>query len=137
VRKKLRQWRRREGRYLLRSNLSAQKSADLWEMYLRLVEIEATFKNLKGDLRLRPIFHSKGSRVEAHIFVAFLSYCLHVTLRAKLRALAPGLTPRAVLEKFVGMEMVDVHFPTTDGRRLIFRRYTKPEPDQAMLLQPL
>jgi transposase len=137
VRKKLRQWRRREGRYLLRSNLPAQKSADLWEMYLRLAEIEGAFKNLKGDLSIRPIFHSKESRVEAHIFVAFLSYCLHVTLRKKLQASAPGLTPRAALEKFVGIEMMDVHFPTTDGRRLIFGRYTKPEPDQAMLLQQL
>jgi transposase len=137
IRKKLRQWRRREGRYLLRSNLSAQKPAELWEMYLRLVEIEAAFKNLKGDLRLRPVFHRKESRVEAHIFVAFLSYCLHVTLQRKLHACAPGLTPRAVLEKLVGMEMVDVHFPTTDGRRLIFRRYTKPEADQAMILQQL
>lgn len=136
-RKKLRQWRRREGRYLLRSNLTAQKSSELWEMYLMLVEIEAAFKNLKGDLRIRPVFHSKESRVEAHIFVAFLSYCLHVTLRRKLHASAPGLTPRAVLEQFVGMQMMDVHFPTTDGRRLIFRRYTKPEPDQAMILQQL
>jgi transposase len=106
-------------------------------MYLRLAEIEGAFKNLKGDLSLRPIFHSKESRVEAHIFVAFLSYCLHVTLRKKLQASAPGLTPRAALEKFVGIEMMDVHFPTTDGRRLIFGRYTKPEPDQAMLLQQL
>jgi transposase len=137
VRKKLRQWRRREGRYLLRSNLTAQKSSELWQMYLLLAEIEAAFKNLKGDLRIRPVFHRKESRVEAHIFVAFLSYCLHVTLRRKLHAAAPGLTPRAVLEKFVEMEMVDVHFPTTDGRRLIFRRYTKPHADQAMLLQQL
>ena len=109
----------------------------MWETYLKLVEIEAAFKDLKGDLRIRPIFHRKESRVEAHIFVAFLSYCLHVTLRRKLRGCAPGLTPRAVLEKFVGIQMVDVHFPTTDGRRLIFRRYTKPEADQAMLLQQL
>ena len=137
VRKKLRQWRRREGRYLLRSNLTAQQPSELWFMYLMLVEIEAAFKNLKGDLRIRPVFHRKESRVEAHIFVAFLSYCLHVTLRRKLHASAPGLTPRAVLEKFVGMEMVDVHFPTTDGRRLIFRRYTKPERDQAILLEQL
>jgi transposase len=107
---------------LLRSNLTAQKSSELWQMYLLLAEIEAAFKNLKGDLRIRPVFHRKESRVEAHIFVAFLSYCLHVTLRRKLHASAPGLTPRAVLEKFVEMEMMDVHFPTTDGRRLIFRR---------------
>ncbi len=136
-RAKLRQVRRREGRYLLRSNLTAQKPAELWQMYLMLVEIEAAFKNLKGDLSLRPIFHQKESRVEAHIFVAFLSYCLQVTLRKRLQASAPGLTPRAVLEKFVEMDMVDVHFPTTDGRKLIFRRYTKPQADQAMILSQL
>ena len=134
---KLRQWRRREGRYLLRSNLTGENPADLWQMYLRLVEIEAAFKNLKGDLQIRPVFHSKESRIEAHIFVAFLSYCLHVTLRAKLQALAPGLTPRAVLDKLAGLQMVDVHFPTTDGRQMIFRRYTKPEADQALLLAQL
>lgn len=137
LRAKLRQWRRREGRYLLRSNLVAEPPAQLWQMYLLLVEIEAAFKNLKSDLQIRPVFHRKESRVEAHIFVAFLSYCLHVTLRTKLQASAPGLTPRAVLEKFVRMEMMDVHFPTTDGRKLIFRRYTKPEADQAMLLHQL
>jgi transposase len=136
-RSKLRQWRRREGRYLLRSNLTAQGPAQLWEMYLRLVEIEAAFRDLKGDLQIRPVFHQKENRVEAHIFVAFLSYCLHVTLRQKLRAVAPGLTPRAALEKFARMQMMDVHFPTTDGRKLIFRRYTKPETDQAMLLDQL
>ena len=136
-RSKLRQWRRREGRYLLRSNLTAQDPAKLWEMYLRLAEIEAAFRDLKGDLQIRPVFHQKEERIEAHIFVAFLSYCLHVTLRHKLRALAPGLTPRAVLEKLARMQMLDVHFPTTDGRQLIFRRYTKPETDQAMLLDQL
>ncbi len=136
-RAKLRQVRRREGRYLLRSNLTVQKPAELWQMYLMLVEIEAAFKDLKGDLSVRPIFHQKESRVEAHIFVAFLSYCLHVTLRKRLQASAPGLTPRAVLEKFVEMDMVDVPFPTTDGRKLIFRRYTKPQADQAMILSQL
>ena len=137
LRSKLRQWRRKEGRYLLRSNLPRQQGAQLWELYLLLAEIEAAFKNLKGDLRIRPIFHSQEKRIEAHIFVAFLSYCLHVTLRKKLQALASGLTPRAVLEKFAAMEMVDVHFPTADGRKPIFRRYTKPEKDQAILLQQL
>ena len=136
-RSKLRQWRRREGRYLLRSNLTAQAPAQLWEMYLQLVEIEAAFRDLKGDLQIRPVFHQKQDRIEAHIFVAFLSYCLHVTLRHKLRALAPGLTPRAALEKFARMQMMDVHFPTTDGRKLVFRRYTKPEADQAILLEQL
>jgi transposase len=137
LRSKLRQWRRKEGRYILRSNLPRQQGTQLWELYLLLAEIEAAFKNLKGDLRIRPFFHRQENRIEAHIFVAFLSFCLQVTLRKKLQALASGLTPRAVLEKFATMEMVDVHFPTTDGRKLIFRRYTKPEKDQAILLQQL
>jgi transposase len=137
IRSKLRQWRRREGRYLLRTNVTGQKPEESWQIYLTLAEIEAAFKNLKGDLSIRPIFHQKENRIQAHIFIAFLSYCLHVTLRGKLRPLAPGLTPRAVLEKFLEIEMVDVQFPTTDGRKLVFRRYTKPEADQAMLLNQL
>ena len=131
---KLRVQRRREGRYLLRSNLPAQDPGKMWEMYLLLAEIEAAFKNLKSDLRLRPIYHQLEERIEAHIFVAFLSLCLHVTLRGKLRPLAPGLTPRAVLDKLACIQMLDVYFPTTDGRKLRFRRYTKPEKDQAVLL---
>jgi hypothetical protein len=137
LRSKLRQWRRKEGRYLLRTNLPRKQGARIWELYLMLADIELAFKNLKGDLRIRPIFHSAESRIEAHIFVAFLSYCLHVTLRKRLQALAPGLTPRSVLDKFMMIEMVDVRFPTTDGRELIFRRYTRPEKDQALLLQQL
>lgn len=69
--------------------------------------------------------------------MAFLAYCLQVTLKYRLRALAPGLTPRAVLEKFAALQMVDVHLPTTDGRTLILTRYTEPEQDQQMLLQRL
>ena len=135
---KLRVQRRREGRYLLRSNLPAEQDpAKLWEMYLLLAEIEAAFKNLKSDLEPRPIHQQLESRIEAHIFVAFLAYCLHATLRGKLRALAPDLTPRAVLDKLMGIQMLDVYFPTTDGRKLRFRRYTKPEPDQALLLAQL
>ena len=135
---KLRVQRRREGRYLLRSNLPAEHDpVKLWEMYLLLAEIEAAFKNLKTDLELRPIHHQLEGRIEAHIFVSFLAYCLQATLRGKLRALAPGLTPRAVLDKLAGIQMLDVYFPTTDGRKLRFRRYTKPEPDQALLLAQL
>src|SRR6267154_4971159 len=136
-RDKYRLWRRREGRYLLRTNLTGSDPKVLWEYYLQLVEIEAVFKNLKDDLLLRPIFHQKESRIEAHIFVAFLAYCLSVTLRGHLRKLAGGLTPRAVLEKFAAIQMVDAHFPTTDGRELIFRRYTQPEKDQKILLAQL
>jgi transposase len=136
-RQKLRQARRREGRYLLRTNLCGREPAELWEFYIRLVEIEAVFKNLKNDLALRPIFHQLEHRIEAHIFVAFIAYCLHVTLRARLRPLAPGLTPRAVLDKFATIQMIDVHFPTTDGRTLILSRYTYPEPDHKLLLEQL
>ena len=131
---KLRVQRRREGRYLLRSNLPAEDPGKLWEMYLLLTEIESAFKSLKSDLKVRPIYHQLQERIEAHIFVAFLALCLHVTLRGKLRPLAPGLTPRAVLDKMAGIQMLDVSFPTTDGRKLRFRRYTKPDKDQALLL---
>ncbi len=133
----LRRVRRREGRYLLRSNLTESDPARLWEFYLQLVEVEAAFKDLKGDLAVRPIYHQVPPRIEAHIFVAFLAYCLHVTLKAHLRHHAPGLTVRQALEKFGAMQMLDVHFPTTDGRELIFTRYTQPEPDQQLLLAQL
>jgi transposase len=136
-RRKLRQIRRREGGYLLRTNLCGREPAQLWHFYIQLVEIEAAFKNLKDDLALRPIYHQLEARIEAHIFVAFLAYCLQVTLRARVRPLAPGLTPRAVLDKFAAIQMLDVHFPTTDGRTLILSRYTHPEPDQKILLEQL
>jgi len=136
-RDKLRQVRRREGRYLLRSNLSAQAPEKLWQFYIQLTQVEAAFKDLKDDLNLRPIFHSAEPRIDAHIFVSFLAYCLHVSLRACLRRLAPGLTPRSLLEKFAAIQMVDVHFPTTDGRELVFSRYTQPEQDHKLLLAQL
>jgi transposase len=104
---------------------------------VQLTRVEGAFKDLKDDLRLRPIFHRLEERIEAHIFVALLAYCLHVSLREQLRAHAPGLTPRSVLEKFAAMQMVNVHFPTTDGRELVFRRYTQPEKDQKLLLAQL
>jgi transposase len=136
-RDKLRQARRREGRYLLRTNLSAEDPAKLWRFYIQLVEIEAAFKNLKDDLQLRPIFHQLEHRIEAHIFVAFVAYCLHITLRAKLKPLAPGLTPRAVLDKLAAIQMLDVHFPTADGRTLILSRYTELNADQKLLVKHL
>lgn len=134
---KLRQARRREGRYLLRSNLSAQEPEKLWQFYIQLTQVEAAFKDLKDDLSLRPVFHQLERRIEAHIFVSFLAYCLHTHLRACLKPLAPGLTPRSVLEKFAAVQMLDVHFPTSDGRELVFCRYTQPEKDQKMLLAQL
>jgi len=136
-RDKLRDARRREGRYLLRTNLTESDPAQLWSYYLQLVAVEEAFKNLKGDLGIRPIFHQNEARVEAHIFIAFLAYCLHVTLGRRLHALAPGLTPRSLIEKLSAIQMIDVHVPTTNGRELVLTRYTEPEPDQRLLLGEL
>ena len=136
-REKLRAVLRREGRYLLRTNLCGKDPAQLWQFYIQLVEIEAAFKTLKDDLDLRPIYHQLIERVEAHIFVAFLAYCLHVTLRARLKPLAPGLTSRAVLDKLAAVQMLDVHFPTTDGRTLVMSRYTEFNAEQKMLVKQL
>jgi hypothetical protein len=136
-RKKLRACRRHEGRYLLRSNLTGQAPEALWAFYMQLTEVEQAFKELKGDLSIRPIYHQNDERIEAHIFIAFLTYCLQVTLKKRLRALAPGLTPRAAIETMAAMQMVDVHLPTTDGRTLILSRYTEPEPAQRLLIQQL
>lgn len=134
---KLKRQRRREGRYLLRTNLTETDPAKLWNLYLQLVHVEEAFKNLKGDLAIRPIFHQSEQRIEAHILVAFLAYCLHVTLTERLRSLAPGLTARSVLEKFAAMQMIDVQVPTTDGREIILTRTTQPEPELKLLLDKL
>lgn len=136
-RDKLRQARRREGRYLLRTNLTEGEPTELWNYYLQLVQVEEAFRNLKGDLAVRPLHHQLEGRIEAHIFIAFLAYSLHVTMKRQLHAHAPGLTPRAVLEKFATMQMVDVHIPTTDGRELVLTRYTQPEPEIRLLLDRL
>ncbi len=136
-RKKLRQARRREGRYLLRSNLTEGDPAALWSFYIQLVQVEEAFRTLKGDLAVRPIHHQEQGRIEAHIFIAFLAYCLHVTLGRRLKALAPGLTPRSVFEKFAAVQMIDVLIPTADGRELQLTRYTQPEPDLTLLLHRL
>jgi transposase len=135
---KLRQARKREGRYLLRSNITAGRTPEeLWQFYIQLTEVEAAFKSLKDDLSLRPIYHQLEHRIEAHIFISFLAYCLQVTLRRRLRDLAPGLTPRSVLEKFATLQMLDVHLPTTDERTVILSRYTHPETDVQLLLHRL
>ncbi len=134
---KLRIARRRDGQYLLRSNLRDHDPARLWQLYIQLTEIEQAFKELKGDLAIRPIYHQLDHRIEAHIFVAFIAYCLQVTLKQRLRALASGLTPRAVFEKMAAIQMVDVHLPTTDGREIVLPRYTQPEQDLQIILQQL
>ena len=117
-RTRLRQIRRREGRYLLRTNLTEGDPATLWQYYIQLVAVEEAFKNLKGDLAIRPIFHHEERRIEAHIFIAFLAYCSYITLQRRLHALAPGLSARSAIEKFAAVQMIDVHVPTTDGREL-------------------
>jgi transposase len=134
---KLKEAEWRDGHYLLRTNLVDENPAVLWDRYMQLTQIEAAFKCLKSDLGIRPIYHQREQRVEAHILVAFLAYCLIVTLKHRLQVNAPGLTPRAVLEKLATIQMLDVSFPTTDGRRLTMPRYTEPEPENALLLHHL
>jgi len=134
-RAKLRKARRREGRYLLRTNLTESDPAILWQYYIQLVAVEEAFKNLKGDLAIRPIFHQDEERIEAHIFVAFLAYCLQITLTRRLHSLAPGLTARSALQKFAAVQMIDVHLPTTDGREIVLTRCTEPEPELSLLLE--
>jgi hypothetical protein len=128
---------RRDGHYILRTNVRGEDPAVLWQRYTQLTEIEAAFKNLKSDLALRPVHHQLERRVEAHIFVAFLGYCLVAMLRQRLRVHAPGLTPQAVLEKLATIQMLDVWLPTTDGRWLVMPRYTEPEEEHELLLQRL
>ena len=137
IKDKLRKVRRQEGQYLLRSNLVGEEASTLWKYYIQLVEVEQAFKTLKMDLSLRPVYHQKDERIEAHIFVAFLSYCLQVTLQQRLKALAPGLTVRSVLEKFASIQLVDVYLPTTDGRELRLPRYTEPNKEHLLLLSRL
>jgi len=135
----------RDGRYILRASIpwadwpaeSDRQAGTLWQWYMRLVHVEEAFRTLKSDLDLRPIHHQLEQRVEAHILVAFLGYCLSVTLRARLRRSAPGLTAREALASLGAIQMVDVELPTTDGRVLILPRYTEPEAEQEMLLAKL
>src|SRR5438552_437704 len=95
-----------DGHHLLRSNLVGENPAVLWERYVQLTHIEAAFKTLKSELGIRPLYHRLGPRVEGHILIAFLAYCLWVTLKKRLQALAPGLTPQAVLEKLATLQML-------------------------------
>jgi transposase len=136
-RDKLRIVRRREGRYLLRTNLTDYDPDALWRHYMQLVFVEEAFRTLKGDLAIRPVYHQKPDRIEAHLFVAFLAYCLSITLRQQLRGLAGGLMPRAVFEKLATVQMLDVRVPTTDGRELLLVRRTEPAADVTLVLQQL
>ncbi len=127
----------RDGMYLLRTNLTETKPDVIWQRYVLLTRVEAAFKSLKSDLAVRPVYHQLEHRVEAHIFVAFLAYCLIVTLRQKLRYYAPGLTARDVLDKLSAIVMIDVRIPTTDSRMLEMRRYSQPELEHRIILDKL
>lgn len=135
----------RDGCYLLRAHIPweqwprgiEQQAPVLWKWYMQLVRVEEAFKTLKGELNLRPIHHQLQKRVEAHILVAFLGYCLSSSLRMKLSAAAPGLTPRAALRSLSAIQMLEVQLPTTDGRVLVMPRYTEPEAQQNMILEAL
>lgn len=136
-RQKLKNTRRHEGQYLLRSNLTGEDPAELWRNYMNLVRIEESFRTLKGDLGLRPIFHQRDERVEAHVLISFLAYCLHVTLEKYNKKAATGLSSRSVLERMSEIQMLDVTIPATDGRELRMKRYTKPEKVHHLLLDQL
>ena len=134
---KLQEAERRDGHYLLRSNLTGADPAVLWTRYVQLTQIESAFRSLKSELGIRPIYHHLEHRVDAHILIAFLAYCLQVTLKNRLALHAPGLTPTAVMEKLATIQMIDVWIPTVDGRWLILPRYTQPEKDTKILLLKL
>src|SRR5580693_4025872 len=131
---KLKAAEQRDGHYLLRSNLTGEDPAVLWARYVQLTQIESVFRSLKSELGIRPIYHQLEHRADAHVLIAFLAYCLQVTLKNRAMIHAPGLTPAAVLEKLATIQMVEVWIPTLDGRWLVLPRYTQPEKDvQAML----
>src|SRR6202042_714287 len=134
---KLQKAQQRDGHYLLRSNLTAEDPAVLWKRYVQLTQVEAVFRSLKSELGVRPIYHRLENRVDAHILIAFLAYCLQVTLKNRLQIYAPGLTPTAVLEKLGTIQLIDVCIPTCDGRWLILPRYTQPAKDLQLLLEQI
>ena len=134
---KLKAAEQRDGHYLLRSNLTAEDPAVLWTRYVQLTQIESVFRSLKTELGVRPIYHQLEHRADAHILIAFLAYCLQVTLKNRLLIHAPGLTPAVVLEKLATIQMVEVWIPMLDGRWLVLPRHTQPEPDVRALLDQI
>lgn len=133
---KLKAAEQRDGHYLLRSNLTGEDPAVLWTRYVQLTQIESVFRSLKSELGIRPIYHQLEHRADAHVLIAFLAYCLQVTLKNRLMIHAPGLTPVAVFQKLATIQMVEVWIPMMDGRWLVLPRHTQPEKDvQALLNQ--
>lgn len=127
----------RDGAYLLRTNLTAQPPEALWRIYMQLTEVETVFRAMKSQLAIRPIWHWVGPRVEAHVMVAFLGYCLWVCLKQKLKAVAPSLTPWQMLDQFGRLVQVEVWFKLRAGGAICLPRITQPEPAQALLLHQL
>jgi transposase len=136
-RAKLKAAQQRDGHYLLRSNLTAEDPALLWARYVQLTQIESVFRTLKSELGIRPIYHQLEHRADAHVLIAFLAYCLQVTLKNRLMMHAPGLTPAAVLAKLATIQMVEVWIPMLDGRWLVLPRHTQPEKDVQAVLDHL
>ena len=134
---KLKAAEQRDGHYLLRSNLTGEDPAVLWTRYVQLTQIESVFRSLKSELGIRPIHHQLEHRADAHVLIAFLAYCLQVTLKNRLMIHAPGLTPAAVLEKLATIQMVEVWIPMLDGRWLVLPRHTQPEKDVQAVLDHL
>jgi len=134
---KLKTLEQRDGHYLLRSNLTGEDPTVLWTLYVQLTQIESAFRCLKSELEIRPLYHQLEHRAEAHILIAFLAYCLQVTLKNRLMIHAPGLTAAAVLEKLATIQMVEVWIPTVDGRWLVLPRHTQPEKDVQALLDQI
>jgi transposase len=134
---KVRQSYRRAGGYLLRTNLGEKSGEELWRYYMQLVFVEESFRTLKSDLNLRPVYHQKPGRIEAHLHITFLSYCLLVTLKQRLRGHSSGLTPRSVLEKLSQIQQLEVLIPTEDGRELRLERRTQPDADARLVLEKL
>ena len=134
---KLKAAEQRDGHYLLRSNLTGEDPAVLWTRYVQLTQIESVFRSLKSELGIRPIYHQLEHRADAHVLIAFLAYCLQVTLKNRLLIHAPGLTAAAVFEKLATIQMVEVWIPMLDGRCLVLPRHTQPEPDVQALLDQI
>lgn len=145
-------WRElREGAYMLRTNLTAGTAAELWSRYMQLTEAEASFRALKSELSIRPLFHQKEPRVKARVMVAFLGYALWVTLKHLLKrrpAVVPEssrsgvnnaqpLSPMKALALLSTLQSADIVLPTTDGREIRLRRVTEPDTEQKSLLRQL
>jgi transposase len=145
-------WREsREGAYLLRTNLQAETAEELWSKYMQLTEAEASFRALKSELSIRPLFHQLEARVKAHVMVAFLGYALWVTLKHLLKR-RPALvakpsasgvedvqpmTPMRAIALLSTLQSADIVLPTTDGREIRLRRITEPTAEQKLLLRQL